>query len=527
MELGSIRFALAVYVTVLLAAVTRWLPYASLRHAWSALGGLLIVRFVFRSDAWLSICGVAGACYAVMWLTRPFRALDAWRHWASAFVAFGCLTVRHMMRTNVTAINIDDSVLFMVLAVKLYALAYNVYDGTVDKARLEAVVADEAASSSARKVAADRLSRSIPALPSPLEFAGYVFNFCTVLAGPSFEIGEYLASQRREELPPTSRFMPALWTFLLSTAFTVVMVVGGTYFKIDEVYAQAVAAVEGSSDAAPLWKRYLYAHCALTLVRVQYYSVWKLAETASVIAGFGYRAHGSVDPAAAATAAADTHDRHRSSDSVAGGKPDWAGVANVHPLSVETSTGLNHTLRHWNVFTQSWLERYIFRRAPRGMNKWITFGASAFWHGFYPGYYLSFVSVPVVQVRKLCTVQEVFILLLVQQHLEASYSLCCMQEVSRSVFHTLRPLITGKQGGSYHRKHGIEYRAYVVLKWAITMLTFDYFLIPFVMLDWNRPLLVWKSWHYYGHVGAIVAWVLVQLIAAATSGGSSQRPKTA
>ncbi len=36
--------------------------------------------------------------------------------------------------------------------------------------------------------------------------------------------------------------------------------------------------------------------------------------------------------------------------------------------------------------TQSWLERYIFKRAPRAYNMNLTYFISAFWHGFYPGY---------------------------------------------------------------------------------------------------------------------------------------------
>ncbi len=55
--------------------------------------------------------------------------------------------------------------------------------------------------------------------------------------------------------------------------------------------------------------------------------------------------------------------------------------------------------------TQSWLERYVYKRAPRSYNMNLTYFISAFWHGFYPG---CVVCVFVTPGMRGCNVQPPF-----------------------------------------------------------------------------------------------------------------------
>ena len=369
MDIVSIKFTLALFLAFPHAAANRFLPTATLRHVWAIVGGVLLCQFVF-GPRWVHPFAIATLCYSILTLTRGIRALDQWRHVIAAGACFAYLTLRHLTRSGVTATNVDDSVLQMVLTVKLYSLAYNIYDGTVDAAHLAATIKDPSTSAGAKKVAEDRVSRSIPAPPSLLEFYGYVFNPSTFFVGPAFEITEYLAAQRRSGAPEgttgAKRILAALLKLGFGVVFLVILIAAGPYLSMDAVFAQAT-----SASPPPVWYRIVYAHLVMELVRVQYYGVWMLGEGAAVLAGFGFRPESR----------------------------DWAGAANVHPWEVETLTSLGDVLRHWNIYTQSWLERYVFKRAPRQYNRWLTFGASAFWHGFYPGYYLAFFTVPLLQVR--------------------------------------------------------------------------------------------------------------------------------
>ena len=59
------------------------------------------------------------------------------------------------------------------------------------------------------------------------------------------------------------------------------------------------------------------------------------------------------------------------------------------------------SIDNWNIHVQSWLANYIFLRVPAGLPgdpaKLVTFLSSAFWHGFFPGYYITFVNVMLFQ----------------------------------------------------------------------------------------------------------------------------------
>ena len=45
----------------------------------------------------------------------------------------------------------------------------------------------------------------------------------------------------------------------------------------------------------------------------------------------------------------------------------------------------------WNIRTLIWLRRTVYERAPM-YNTMAVFTVSAFWHGFYPGYYVGFLT---------------------------------------------------------------------------------------------------------------------------------------
>jgi hypothetical protein len=45
---------------------------------------------------------------------------------------------------------------------------------------------------------------------------------------------------------------------------------------------------------------------------------------------------------------------------------------------------------NWNIQTQTWLRRIAYDRLSTGKTLGVMV-LSAFWHGFYPGYYVGFV----------------------------------------------------------------------------------------------------------------------------------------
>lgn len=51
---------------------------------------------------------------------------------------------------------------------------------------------------------------------------------------------------------------------------------------------------------------------------------------------------------------------------------------------------MKHFLDNWNLSTTRWFRFIAYERLPSGKTLGV-FLLSAFWHGFYPGYYLTFI----------------------------------------------------------------------------------------------------------------------------------------
>lgn len=114
--------------------------------------------------------------------------------------------------------------------------------------------------------------------------------------------------------------------------------------------------------------------------RMKYYGVWHLTEGACILSGMGYK---GIDPKT--------------------GRVQWNKLQNVNPWGIETAQNTRAYLENWNMNTNNWLRNYMYLRVtPKGKKPGFraslaTFATSALWHGFYPGYYLSFILAAFLQ----------------------------------------------------------------------------------------------------------------------------------
>lgn len=56
------------------------------------------------------------------------------------------------------------------------------------------------------------------------------------------------------------------------------------------------------------------------------------------------------------------------------------------------ATNLRDAISNWNMGTNRWLRLVVYERVPKKYGTLLTFSLSALWHGFYPGYYVTFAS---------------------------------------------------------------------------------------------------------------------------------------
>lgn len=515
---GLARYIAALFLAYPLGVAMPMLPAGLLRHVWAIATGVFTMMFAFRGD-WLHVLLSAGSCYAVL-LLGSLPGLRAWRHWLSALLSLGYLVFRHLARSGVVSAGVDYSVVQMVLTVKLYTLAYNLYDGTTGRGAIERGLAEARKGGDAKKstvaMLEDRQRRAIPGVPGPFAFLGYVFNPTTLLCGPAFEIGVYLAATQRPRLPAEGRVWVSLWKLVQGAVWLGVSAVFKGPFGVDVLHAQASA--PGADALAALPARLFTAWLVMIVVRAQYYGVWKVAEGSAVLAGYGYRATGGKGSAffadlewvatnllclsRATLGRVATGVLGSNADATlalwgvslsgGGGHADWEGASNVTPLAVETRASLGDMTKNWNTAVQSWLELYIFKRAPRagGLNKWLTFLASAFWHGFYPGYYLSFMTVPFMQMG------------------------------FNPLYDVFAPVVP-KAGKSA----SVLVAASWAVHWVATQVMVTYVLSPFVLLDLARGLDVWRSLHWAGHALPVVCLVLATLLRPVVGGGKPKAKK--
>jgi len=74
-------------------------------------------------------------------------------------------------------------------------------------------------------------------------------------------------------------------------------------------------------------------------------------------------------------------------------------VKAINEWDVEFSHDVKDFLGAWNISVHKWLKYYVYLRMMKKDNKGLqivpiltTFVVSAVWHGFYPGYFLFFIS---------------------------------------------------------------------------------------------------------------------------------------
>ena len=203
--------------------------------------------------------------------------------------------------------------------------------------------------------------------------------------------------------------------------------------------------------------------------RLKYYGVWSLTEGACIMSGLGYN---GLDPKTST--------------------PRWNRLQNVNPWGIESAQNSRAYLENWNINTNNWLRNYMYLRVtPKGKKPGFraslaTFVTSAFWHGFYPGYYLAFLLAAFIQTvakSKFGTLSR-----------EGSLKL---PDFRRHV----RPFFMSPDGQT-----PTPYKPYYdVLSYLATQATFSFTTAPFVLLTLPSSLLAWARVYFYAIIGVAIS----------------------
>jgi lysophospholipid acyltransferase len=288
----------------------------------------------------------------------------------------GHMSVNHFHRQFISRPDrVDITGVQMVLIMKLTAFCWNVQDGRLPQEEL----------------AEFQRERALIRIPSLLDYIGYVLFFPSLFAGPAFDFVDYRRwlETTMFELPPGTDPASAPKTRKKRkipqshTPATIKAVIGLIwillFLKFSAWYNTELVLGDQYMKYGFLRRIWLLEILGF-VTRMKYYGVWYLTEGACILSGMGYKGVNAKT-----------------------GKVDWNRLQNVNPWGIESAQNSRAYLENWNMNTNNWLRNYMYLRVtPKGKKPGFraslaTFVTSAFWHGFYPGYYLSFVLAAFLQ----------------------------------------------------------------------------------------------------------------------------------
>eukprot|EP00903_Cladosiphon_okamuranus_P019810 g18207.t1 len=439
LDAGTMKYVLLLLLAYPLAAVFVSLPNATTKHVFSIFFGVWTMQFVFYAQ-WIHSF-ISSAVAYLMVLVLPNRYMP---HMVFIFV-LGYVCMSHIYRAyeDYMGWSLDFTGPQMVLTIKLSSFAYNVWDG-----RKWDEIKDDTGDRRKDRVRKARRTYAIRSVPNPLEFFGYIYCFSSILAGPAFEYTEYdnATSGKAYEKEGKAAEKPSSWVPALSKLGKGILClalnqVGAGYFKLEGMRSSAVSGM-------PMHERIANAWITLFFVRMKYFFAWKTADGASVLGGFGFEGYGP-------------------DGKVIG----WDGVSNIDIMAFETSSNVATNTRAWNKRSQGWLERYVYMRTGNSLT--ATYFVSAFWHGFYPGYYLFFMSLPMITTAA--------------------------REGKKKI-------------SPYMPQEGVGATLYHGFAVLMVTLSVNYLVIPFQMLGLKESLDVWGTFYFAIHAIVIGLYLVCQVI---------------
>ncbi|XP_053908352.1 lysophospholipid acyltransferase 7 [Cuculus canorus] len=227
---------------------------------------------------------------------------------------------------------------------------------------------------------------SLGAPPGLAETLSYSFCYLGLLTGPFYRLGTHrdwvlgpVAAPRWRRVLTHVRWTPVLGA--LGEA-------ASRFFPLDAVRDPGFA-------RHPFAFRLFYMVPVFFAFRMRFYVGWLCAEAACIAAGLGgYPPAAHPKPGAGPTRPCPRPTR---AEAEASETWDFSAVRTIDPWGTERCRRFREGMRHWNMSVQWWLAQYVHRRAPRrppALRSVWTMLASAYWHGLHPGFYLSFLSVP-------------------------------------------------------------------------------------------------------------------------------------
>ena len=389
----------------------------TVRHAFSASVGIAVGWICIQWQMVL-LFGLVGGSYALLLLLPPTVVQRYTMLWGMAYLAI--CNVYRLMSTTYGDYTVDFSGPMMIQVTRVTYVAFAVHDGLAKKES---------------DLNNDQRSQRVYARPSVLEYMSYTFNFHSLLAGPTYTLrehlsfmdGSYKVQVSDDPVKPLNVVYPyfAIVSKLIYALLCISLMIGvGQYYSIDNLLDPTYMRSFPSMPITVFFAEFLFYY--------RYYFIWLLAESINNAAGLGFNGFDK------------------------SGNPKWDLVRNAGVLDTQLALNIRVATTEWNATCALWLRRVVYERVQFSPPL-VTMLVCAWWHGFYPAYYVSFlfIGISVVAARK-------------------------MRRLVRPYFQSTNALK----------------RFYDVITHLVTRITLDFgmFVLPFLTLE--KALLYW-SYYYY------------------------------
>ncbi|XP_068148421.1 lysophospholipid acyltransferase 5 [Drosophila tropicalis] len=213
----------------------------------------------------------------------------------------------------------------------------------------------------------DQKETNLPQFPSLLELLAFAYFPGGFLVGPQFPYRRYQRFIDGEFRKHKGQLEAGLNRLAAGVLYLIVSQVG-LYYLPDSYF------LSPEFTQLSLIRRMYYLGFWAKFSLYKYISCWLFTEGALICIGFTFKKASETGPE---------------------GNADWSGCSNVKLVHLETGNTMEHYVQTFNVNTNQWVGRYIYKRLRFLNNRMISYGASlvflAIWHGFHSGYYMAFV----------------------------------------------------------------------------------------------------------------------------------------
>lgn len=316
----------------------------------------------------------------------------------------------------------------------------------------------------------------LPDVPSLMETLSYSYCYVGIMTGPFFRYRTYLDWLEQPFPGAVPSLRPLLRRAWPAPLFGLLFLLSSHLFPLEAVR-------EDAFYARPLPTRLFYMIPVFFAFRMRFYVAWIAAECGCIAAGFGaYPVAAKARAGGGPTLQCPTPS---SPENAASLEYDYETIRNIDCYGTDFCVRVRDGMRYWNMTVQWWLAQYIYKSAPSRSyvlrSAW-TMLLSAYWHGLHPGYYLSFMTIP------LCLAAEGCLESALRRHLSPR----------------------GQQAWDW-------------VHWFLKMRAYDYMCMGFVLLTMGDTLRYWASIYYWIHFLALACLGL----GLALGGGSPSKRKTA